>query len=266
VSGNNHQHGRGVVSKAVAVLRAFSPEQRELTLNQLVRRTGMPASTAYRTANDLVATGVLERVSSGGYRVGRGLWEIGSLADPATSTLQAIVPHLQDLYETTHDTVHLAVLDGCEALFVEKIYGSRSAPGRSHRGSRLPLHSTGVGKVLLAHAPRRLVDEVVAAGLTRYTPYTLTTPQRVGRVLDEVRRTGLAVQQEEMDLGVASVAAPVIDATGTVVAAISTVMRTSTYQARTMVPAVRAAAAGASRSLGGHQVTRPAHQPDPARL
>ena len=249
MAGNSKEHGRGVISKAVAVLAAFTPDHRELTLNQLVRCTGLPASTVYRTANDLVTSGALERVPSGGYRVGRGLWEIGSLADPATSSLDVVVPHMQDLYEATHDTVQLAVLDRCEALFVEKIYGSRSAPVRSQRGSRLPLHSTGVGKVLLAHAPRRLVDDVVAAGLTRYTPYTLTTRQGVDRALDEVRRTGIAVQQEEMDLGVASVAAPVTDASGTVVAALSAVMRTSTYHARAAAPAVRHAAASATRAL-----------------
>jgi DNA-binding IclR family transcriptional regulator len=200
--------------------------------------------------------------------VARGLWEIGSLADPATSTLRAVVPHMQDLYEATHETVQLAVLDGREALFVEKIYGSRSAPVRGDRGSRLPLHATGVGKVLLAHAPRWLVDEVIAAALTRYTAYTITTARRVDRVIDEVRRTGLAVQQEEMDLGVASVAAPVTDATGDVVAAMSTVMRTTSCHPRTVAPALRAAAASASRALRERRVTASARGalPEPPRV
>jgi DNA-binding IclR family transcriptional regulator len=249
MAGNNAQRGRGVISKAASVLEAFRPFHRELTLNQLAQQTGLPVSTAYRTASELVERGLLERVEGGGYRIGLRLWEIGQLADRATTMPRVVVPFMQDLYEVTHETVQLAILDGTEALFVEKIYGPRSASTRAIRGGRLPLHCTGVGKVLLAHSPVRLVDELLEAGLKRYTPHTITAGRDLGRALSEVRRTGIALAREELDLGLVSVAAPLRDQTGAVIASLSVVVRTSVQQLRHLAPAVRTAAASASREM-----------------
>lgn len=254
MAGNSSHPGRGVISKAFSLLEAFRPANRELSLNQLARRTGLPISTVYRTANELVENGALERVDGGGYRVGLRLWEIGSLADRATSMLSIVVPFMQDLYEVTHETVQLAILDGQDALFVEKIYGTRSALVRSTRGGRLPLHCTGVGKALLAKAPQEFVDRLIERGLQRYTPYTMTTARELNRALGEVRRTGLAFQREEMDLGLVSVAAPLTDADDDVVAALSVVVRSSPYQLRQLAPAVQTAAASASREMREHGV------------
>jgi DNA-binding IclR family transcriptional regulator len=249
MAGNSIQPGRGVISKAFALLEAFRPGQRELSLNQLARRTELPISTVYRTANELLECGALERVTGGGYRVGLRLWEIGALSERATSMLSVVVPFMQDLYEVTHENVQLAILDGHDALFIEKIFGFRSASTRSTRGGRLPLHCTGVGKVLLANAPQQLVDDLLSHGLERYTPYTLTTPQELIRALSEIRRTGLAFQREEMDLGLVSVAAPLTDAGNMVVAALSVVGRSSPSQLRQLAPAVQTAAASASREM-----------------
>jgi DNA-binding IclR family transcriptional regulator len=249
MAGNNSHPGRGVVSKAFSVLEAFRPTYRELSLNQLARRTELPISTVYRTANELVEAGGLERVDGGGYRVGLRLWEIGSLSERATSMLTVVVPFMQDLYEVTHETVQVAILDGQDALFIEKIYGIRSALVRSTRGGRLPLHCTGVGKVLLAHAEQDFVDRLIERGLERYTQYTLTTAHELNRALGEIRRSGVAFQREEMDLGLVSAAAPLTDATGTVVAALGVVVRSSRYQLRQLAPAVQTAAASASREM-----------------
>jgi DNA-binding IclR family transcriptional regulator len=252
--GSSRKEGRSVIGKAVALLEAFRQGPRELSLNQLAARTGLPLSTAYRIANELVASAVLERAEGGGYRVGLRTWEIGSNADLATSMLNVVVPFMQDLYEVTHENVQLAILDGQEALFIEKIYGSRSAPIRSVRGGRLPLHCTGIGKVLLAYAPQELVDELLRQGLKAYTPHTLTTSDQLNRALSEIRRTRVAYQREEMDIGLMSVAAPVTDAVGAVVAALSVVLRSSRYPLQHLAPAVRTAAASASREMREHDV------------
>jgi DNA-binding IclR family transcriptional regulator len=239
----------GVISRAASILEAFRPAHRELSLNDLARRSGLPTSTVYRMVVELMEHGLLERVGSSGYRIGLRLWELGALAERPNTMVRIVLPFMQDLYVVTHENIQLAILDGHEALFIEKIYGARSAPTRSTRGGRLPLHATGVGQVLLAHAPQQLVDELVEKGLEGYTQYTLTTARQLARRLSEVRRAGVAFQREEMDLGLSSVAAPVTDVTGAVVASLSVVLRSSRHQLRQLAPAVLTAAASASREL-----------------
>jgi DNA-binding IclR family transcriptional regulator len=113
----------------------------------------------------------------------------------------------------------------------------------------LPLHCTGVGKVLLAYAPPELLDELLEAGLTRYTAHTVVTPGHLRRALAEVRRTGVAFAREEMTLGSTSVASPIFDAQGRVAAALAVVLRVSRPDLKRLAPAVHTAAISASRQL-----------------
>jgi DNA-binding IclR family transcriptional regulator len=248
VAGAGDRHGRSVVSKAVALLDAFAFDEPELSLNELARRTGLPLSTAYRLASELVTWGGLERVTGGGYRIGLRLVEIGARTARDAGLEATARPFMQDLFIVTGQNVHLAVLDGCEALYVEQVTGMRSIPVRSRRWERMPLHATGAGKVLLAYADDPFVDRVVAAGLTRFTPYTIVAAGHLRRHLAEVRRTGMAYAHEEMTVGRLSVAAPLFEATGRVVAAMSVVVPT-TVDPQRLAPAVRMAALCASRRL-----------------
>jgi DNA-binding IclR family transcriptional regulator len=240
--------GRSVTSKVTAILDAFLPSP-ELSLNTLADRADLPLSTAYRLVTELVEWGGLERVDGRGYRVGLHLWEIGSRATRSTTVGTVAQPYMQDLYEATHENVQLAVLQGREALYVEKITGRRSMTVKTRRGGRLPLHATGVGKALLAHAPAELLDELLAAGLKRYTPHTIVAPGHLRRALTEVRRTGVAYAREEMTLGSVSVASPLFDSEGQVIAAMSIVMRSSRSDVKRLALAVRTAAICASRAL-----------------
>jgi DNA-binding IclR family transcriptional regulator len=240
---------RSVVSKVLSLLDAFSATDPELTLNELARRTGLPLSTTYRLASELVAWGGLERVAGGGYRVGLRVWEIGSLATRGADLRSVALPFMQDLYEATREHVHLAVLDGTEALYLETIAGRRGPRLKSRRGGRLPLHATGVGKVLLAHAPPGFVDAVLAAGLERFTPHTITAPGLLRRALAEIRRTGVGYAREELTVGSVSVASPLFGADGGAVGALSIVGRASRLDVGRVAPAVRTAALCASRRV-----------------
>ena len=190
--------GRSVTSKVVSLFDAFTVGDVELSLNELARRTGLPLSTAYRLAGELVAWGGLERAEGGGYRVGLRLLEVGARAPRSAGLHEIVVPFMQDLYVATRQNVHLAVLQGHEALYVERVTGLHSITVKSRRWGRMPLHATGVGKVLLAYAPDELVDAVIAQGLTRYTPYTIVAPGHLRRNLAEIRRTGVGIAHEEM--------------------------------------------------------------------
>jgi DNA-binding IclR family transcriptional regulator len=144
--------------------------------------------------------------------------------------------------------VHLVVLDGHEALFLERLMSQRAVHTRSRVARRLPLHATGPGKVLLAHSAPQFVDSVLAAGLPRMARGTITDPAVLRRKLAEIRACDYCLSFEEMTDGAASVAAPVRGADGEVVAAISAVVPVTT-DLRPLVPAVRLAAAGISRGL-----------------
>ncbi|MBT0771910.1 IclR family transcriptional regulator [Kineosporia sp. J2-2] len=245
--------GATVTSRALALLSAFDEHHRQLTLTELAHRAGLPVPTAHRLAGELLAWGALDRASPGSahYVVGRRLWDLGLLAPVQTGLRHVASPFLHDVYAATLATVHLAVRDGDEVLYVDRLSGRQSVPVVSEIGSRLPLHSTGVGKVLLAHAPADVRRRVLAAP-RRITPYTITQPGRLAAQLDRVRRDGYAQTVEEMSLGGCSVAVPVrqrVRGTVQVVAAVGLVVPHLRRDKPRLVAALTVAAEGISRSL-----------------
>lgn len=163
MAGNTSQPGATVVSRAVAVLTAFDDTHPRLTLTELARRAGLPLATAHRLAGELTTLGMLTRTPSGHYAVGRTLWQIGLLAPMQTGLREVAAPFLQDLYAATLATIHLAVRDGLRVLYLDRLSGQRSVPVVSRTGSRLAMHATGVGKVLLAHAPEDAQDKILSS-------------------------------------------------------------------------------------------------------
>lgn len=247
VAGNSSTPGASVTSKALALLGAFDEQHRRLTLTDLAGRAGLPVPTAHRLVAELVDWGALARTDAGHYVVGRRLWDVGLLAPVQAGLVEAASPFLHDLYGATLATVHLAVRDGTEALYLDRLRGSESVPVVSTIGSRLPLHATGVGKVLLAHAPPAVEADVLAR-LTRVTPYTVTHPGRLSRQLAAVRRDDYATTSEEMSLGACSVAVPV-RRSGDVVAALGLVVSSIGRDRPRLVAALRVAASGIGRAI-----------------
>jgi DNA-binding IclR family transcriptional regulator len=248
MAGNAARSGLSVTSRALAVLGAFDTRHRRLTLTAIAGRAGLPPATAHRLVGDLVAWGALARTPSGEYVIGRRLWDVGLLAPVHTGLREVASPYLHDLYGATLATVHLAVRDGLQALYVDRLSGHASVPVVSMIGSRLPLHATGVGKVLLAHAPGD-VQEAAMASLARITRYTISQPARLRRQLDAVLADDYATTAEEMTLGACSVAVP-IRAGDHVVAALGVVVPSVAAKERDrMVSALQVAARGVGRSL-----------------
>jgi DNA-binding IclR family transcriptional regulator len=243
--------GRSAGGKLLAVLDAFTRERPALTLSQLARGTGLPVSTTHRLVAELTEWGGLERDADGRYRIGLRVWELGALAPRALGLREAALPFMEDLYEVTHENVQLAVRDDDELVFVERFAARDAVDVLTQVGGRFTMPPTGVGLVLLAHAPVEVQDRVLAGPLTRYTRHTLTDPRQLRRVLAEVRRTGVAVSDRQVTDDAVSVAAPVL-AGDAVVAALSVVVRgTSAAAVRSVTPTVRTAARGISRVLGG---------------
>jgi DNA-binding IclR family transcriptional regulator len=235
--------------KLLAVLDAFTRERPRLTLSEIARAVGVPLSTAHRLVGELTAWGGLERDEDGGYRVGLRVWELGALAPRGLGLREAALPFMEDLYEVTHENVQLGVRDGHEVLFVERFAARGAVTVLTQVGGRFALPPTGVGLVLLAHAPTEVQEAVLAAPLTRHTRQTVVDPARLRGLLAEVRRSGHAISDRQVTDDAVSVAAPVWQR-GSVVAALSIVVRGgSPSVVRPFVPGVMAAARGIGRAL-----------------
>jgi len=144
----------------------------------------------------------------------------------------------------------LAVREGSEAVFVERIAGSSAVPVLTRVGGRLPITATGVGLVLLAHAPVEIQEEVLAGPIERHTPYAVTDPRELRRMLADARATGFAVSDRQLSDETVSVAAPLSDGQRRVVAAVSLVVR---YPASIplLVPPLLTSARAISRAIAG---------------
>jgi DNA-binding IclR family transcriptional regulator len=158
--------------------------------------------------------------------------------------LEVATPFMEDLYERTRETVNLGVLDGSEIVYVAKIGGHHQATSPSRVGGRLPLYCTAIGKALLAFSPPELFVRVVEEGLDRRTPRTISAPGLLRQQLDRVVETGVAFEFEESAVGLACIAAPVLDAQDRPVAAISVTGPSTRFRPDRYVQAVKAAAAG----------------------
>ena len=190
-------HARSAPDRLLAVLGAFDLEHPALCLTDISRRAGLSLSTAHRLVAALTEWGALERDDAGLYHVGLRLWELAALAPRGLALRQVALPYLEDLYEATHENVQLAVRDGPEVVYIEWLSG-RSAVGVHIRvGARWPLHATGVGLALLAHSDAGFQEGYCGGPLAAFTPYTVTDPARLRRMLAEVRRTGVAVSSRQ---------------------------------------------------------------------
>lgn len=247
MAGNSSEPGTSVTSRALALVGAFDEDHRRLTLTALAERADLPVPTAHRLVAELVEWGALARTGSGDYVIGRRMWDVGLLAPLQAGLVELASPYLHDLYGATRATVHLAVRDGTEVLYLDRLRGSDSVPVVSTIGSRLPMHATGVGKVLLAHAPPDVQQEVLA-DLPRVTPYTVTQPGRLRRQLAQALRDDHATTSEEMSLGACSVAVPVRRGVE-VVAALGLVVPSLKNDRPRLVAALQVAARGVGRAL-----------------
>jgi DNA-binding IclR family transcriptional regulator len=199
--------GRTVTSKALALLGAFEGGPSALSLSDLAAHADVPLPTAHRLVAELVEWGALERDEQGRYMVGLRLWEVAQNA--GRQLRDTARPHLQDLFSLTNETAHLAIRDGDEALYIDRIYGSTRVPRASRVGGRLPLHATAVGKVLLAFEEEWVREAYLTHRLEAATRHTHVNPGRLAAELRRVRDEGYATTQEEVREGSCSIAVPV---------------------------------------------------------
>lgn len=247
-NGNPNEGEVSTASRIVALLTAFQPGDDALGVSELARRTGLPKTSVHRLAGHLLEHGLLERDGTS-VRLGLKLFEIGQLATRQRGLVDAARPHLADLREATRNTVHLAVLEGTEVVYLDILRGPDAPRLPSRVGGRFPAHATGVGKAILAYSDDEVVDGVIRAGLPRVSRRTITSPTLLRRQLAKIRGEGIAYEREESGIGVICVASPLIDGSGRAVAAISISGWSNRMRSDRLAPAVRTTALALSRTL-----------------
>jgi DNA-binding IclR family transcriptional regulator len=237
-----------VLGKARLIIEAFTAEDAELSLAELVRRTGVAKATVHRLAQELIVWGLLERAGNA-YRLGLRLFEIGQRVPRQRILREAALPYMEDLLLATQETVHFAIHDGLDVLYIEKIIGHRGLTKQSRVAGRLPLFCTATGKVILAFSPDALFDEVVRHGLKPLTRNTITSVPRLRAQIDKARQEKLATEAEETRLGYTSVAVPVFGSRAMLAGAVSITAPTCRINVGRLSVALRTAGHGISRAL-----------------
>ena len=215
----------GSVVTAARVLRAFTSADTLLGVSEIARRVKVSTSTAHRMLTTLTAERLLERdEASGRYRLGLALYELGASVTEHVDLHAACLPVLTTLRHRTGEMVHVAVLDGLEVVYVERLESHHLLPIFRRVGHRLPAHLTSSGKVLLAALPDdELARRLAGHTLTARTRRSITRPEQLLAELDLVRSRGWAANIEEGQPGITSVGAPIRGGDGATMAAVSVV-------------------------------------------
>lgn len=242
------------VDRALAILESFSVERPELGVSELSRSLGLNKSTAFGLLSTLEHRGYVEQnPETGKYRLGLRVLDLGTIKLSGLDLARVAKPVLRALVDRLRETVHLAIYDRGEVVYIDKIEGDNALQISSFVGKRNPSYCTGVGKCLLAFQPAEELERVIALGLPARTPETITEPGRLRAALERVRAEGHATDDEEIELGLACVAAPVRNRFGEVCAAVSVsvpTIRASEERRREFTAAVEEAARAVSEGLG----------------
>ena len=211
------------VANSLRLIKTFSEDEYEIGISDLAKRLGLAKSTVHRLASTLLDEGILEQNSGDGkYHLGLALFELGAMVRRKMDFTMEARPFLRTLMEKTGETVHLAILDHDSILYIITHESKQALRMGSKVGTRAPVHSTAVGKALLAFLPEEELERIlVARGLPASTPSTIVDAKALRRELAAVRARNYAVDDEESEIGLRAIAAPIRIYSGNVVAAIS---------------------------------------------
>jgi DNA-binding IclR family transcriptional regulator len=223
VTPRRSSEGLSSVRNAARVLCAFTPSDRDLGVSELAARLGLAKSTVHRLLSTLALEGLIEKdAASGRYRLGLRLYELGSIVGDHLDLHEVVAGPIDELRNATGETVHVAILDGPEVVYIARRESPHTLRLFGRVGHRNHAHCTSTGKVLLAHLSAGERDAVLAGfDFPAHTRFTITDRDRLETELEAIRTRGWGTNVNESELGVNSVAAPIRDAGGRVVAAIS---------------------------------------------
>lgn len=242
------------LQRGLQLLALFAKSDEGLTASQVVKLSGLPVSTVHRFLVNLERAGFLTYDDAMGYQLGIACIGLGQAALARLDIRRAGLPYLQEINRETRETVHLTVLHGISAVYVEKLDSPEPLRIHSKIGRSVSLHSTAVGKILLAYLPTSEQSELLEKiEFHRYTPNTVGSIPELRVQLERVRRQGHACDMEENEAHIRCIAAPVWDHTGAVSASLSVTgpaVRMPIARLRRLAPLVSETGLKISRELG----------------
>jgi len=211
------------VTNAARLLKQFSAREREFGVSELARRLGLGKSTVHRLLVTLAEQHLVEQDEvSGKYRLGLAIYDLGAAVATGLDLHEAVMPSMEQLRAATGETVQVAVLDGREVVYIERLDSPNTLRLFLEVGRRNWAHCTGTGKLLMAYLSSYELDRVLEGWeLEAVTPHTITDESKLRKELAKVRSQGFAQNLGESEVGVLSVSGPIRDITGRVRAALS---------------------------------------------
>ncbi len=212
-----------VIERMFSLIDVLARHPDPVSLKVLSEQTGLHPSTAHRILNDLAVGRFVDRPEAGSYRLGMRLLELGNLVKARLDVREAAIGPMRELHRLTHQPVNLSVRQGDEIVYIERTYSERSGMQVVRAvGGRAPLHLTSVGKLFLAHDdPQRVRAYATRTGLAGHTRNSLTELATLEREIARVQSSGVARDNEELELGVRCMAAGIYDDQGKLVAGLS---------------------------------------------
>jgi DNA-binding IclR family transcriptional regulator len=256
------EHSRRVhaVDNATSILFALAADGQAVGVSDVARRVGLDKSTVSRTLQTLAEVGfVAKDAQAGRYRLGMAIVRLAQVALDGLDLRRTAQPYIDEIGSQTGETSHVAVWSEDSATIIGHVPGTHPIRAPGAVGERMPAHCTSLGKVLLAFQPQAVIDRILAAGLTRYTPATITDPERLNDELREIRSTMVGYNNAEYRVDAVAVAAPVWDHQGLIAAAVSAsgpAYRLAGPRMAEATEVVRLAAERLSASLGATAVSR----------
>ncbi len=240
-----------VIERMFTLIDVLASREEPVSLKEISERTGLHPSTAHRILNDLATGRFIDRPQAGTYRLGMRLLELGNLVKSRLNVRDAALAPMRELHKQIQQPVSLSIRQGDEIVYIERAYSERSGMQVVRAiGGRAPLHLTSVGKLFLAaDEPQRVRTYASRTGLAGHTKNSITQLATLERELTKVRQTGVARDDEELEVGVRCMAAGILDDQGRLVAGLSISAPTSRLE-ESWLGSLQAVANEISQSLG----------------
>lgn len=222
--------GIQVIDRTFDILELLATEEEGLGITEIARRLDLNKTTVHRIVNAILKRGYIEKTEQGLYQMGLKCVAIASIRLGNLELSTEARPFLANLTNALRQSCHLAILDGNDAVYIDKVEVTKNIRLYSEIGRRIPVYCSALGKALLLDKSQRQIEDILKhCNYQAYTKNTLTTAEQVMAEIEESRHTGWTIDNEEHDRGIRCIAAPVYDYTGRIIAAVSTSASTFFY-------------------------------------